>query len=99
MNPHKNLLVKSRLETVKGISINEISTSKQRIEFYRQTFNAAVESMEGAALHYVCLKEKIPFLQIRSVSNYIGERNKKKWNMKTSIENLNNELSRLLKIF
>ncbi len=40
--------------------------------------------------------EKIPFLQIRSVSNYIGERNKKKWNMKESIINLNNELTSLL---
>lgn len=99
MNPYKNLLKESKLPTVKGISINEISTSKQRIQFYGQTFNAAVESMEGAALHYVCLKEKIPFLQIRSVSNYIGERNKKKWDMKTSIENLNNELTRLLKTF
>jgi futalosine hydrolase len=52
--------------------------------------------MEGAALHYVCLMEKIPFLQIRSISNYIGERNKKNWNMKESIINLNKELIRLL---
>ena len=55
-----------------------------------------VESMEGAALHYVCLKEKIPFLQIRSVSNYIGERNKKNWNMKESIANLNLELIKII---
>jgi futalosine hydrolase len=52
--------------------------------------------MEGAALHYVCLLEKIPFLQVRSISNYIGERNKKKWNIKESINNLNKELIRLL---
>jgi len=53
--------------------------------------------MEGAALHYVCLMEKIPFVQIRGISNYIAERNKKNWNMKESISNLNNELIRLLK--
>jgi len=40
--------------------------------------------------------EKIPFLQIRSISNYIGERNKKNWNMKQSILNLNNELIRFI---
>ena len=52
--------------------------------------------MEGAALHYVGLMEKIPFIQLRAVSNYTGERNKKKWKMKEAIVNLNNELIRLL---
>jgi len=90
------LLKKVRLKKVKGVSTNEITTSKQEVKFYKETFDPVVESMEGAALHYVCLMEKIPFLQIRSVSNYIGERNKKNWNMKESIINLNNELIRLL---
>ncbi len=92
------VLRKVRLKKVKGVSTNEITTSKQKIKFYKETFNPVVESMEGAALHYVCLMEKIPFLQIRSISNYIGERNKKNWNMKESITNLNNELIRLLDI-
>ncbi len=41
--------------------------------------------------------EKIPFIQIRSVSNYIAERNKKNWNMKESVINLNNELVSFVK--
>jgi futalosine hydrolase len=53
--------------------------------------------MEGSALHYVCLMENIPFIQLRSISNYIGERNKKKWDMQDSIKNLNNELVKLVK--
>ena len=61
-------------------------------------FEPVTESMEGAALHYVCLMENIPFVQIRSISNYIGERNKKKWNMMDSINNLNIELIKLLKM-
>ena len=47
--------------------------------------------MEGAALHYTCLMEKIPFIQLRSISNYIAERDKTKWDMKRSIINLNND--------
>jgi futalosine hydrolase len=89
-------LKKVKLKKVKGITINEITTSKQKIGFYQDSFEPVVESMEGAALHYVCLLEKIPFLQVRSISNYIGERNKKKWNIKESINNLNKELIRLL---
>lgn len=87
---------KTKLKKVKGISVNQITSSKQMINFYRENFNPVVESMEGAALHYVCLSEKIPFIQLRSISNYIGERNKKNWNMKDSILNLNKELLRLL---
>lgn len=90
------MLKKIKLKKVKGISVNEITTSAQKVKFYRYTFDPVTESMEGAALHYVCLMEKIPFIQLRAVSNYIAERNKKNWNMKESIINLNNELIRLL---
>ena len=96
INPHTTLLKQSKLKKVKGISVNQISTSKQMIQFYKETFNPVTESMEGAALHYTCLKQNIPFIQLRSISNYIGERNKKKWNMQDSIINLNNELIKLI---
>lgn len=92
-----DVLKKVKLKKVKGITTNEITTAKQRIKLYQDNFNPVVESLEGAALHYVGLMEKIQFLQIRSVSNYIGERNKRNWNMKDSIGNLNKELIRLLK--
>ncbi len=96
VNPHLALAGKSRLKAVKAISVNQITTSKEMTRFYKKEFQPVIESMEGAALHYVCLMEKIPFLQIRSISNYIGERNKKKWNMKESIFNLNKEIIHLL---
>lgn len=96
VNPNTALIKKSKLKAVKGISVNQISTDKRMIQFYRDHFDPVTESMEGAALHYVCLLENIPFLQIRSISNYIGERNKKNWNMQDSIVNLNHELVRLL---
>lgn len=91
-----DLLKKVKLKKVTGVSVNEITTSKQKVKFYKEMFSPVVESMEGAALHYVCLMERIPFLQIRSVSNYIAERNKKNWNMKESISNLNKELLRIV---
>ncbi len=91
------ILKKVKLKKVRGITINEITTSRQKIKLYKDLFDPAVESMEGAALHYVCLMEKIPFLQLRGISNYIGERNKKNWQMKESVGNLNRELIRLLK--
>jgi futalosine hydrolase len=96
INTNKEVLKKTKLKTIKGISVNQISTSKQMIKFYRDVFDPVTESMEGAALHYVCLMENVPFVQIRSISNYIGERNKKKWDMMDSIMNLNDSLMRII---
>jgi len=95
INPHKDLIKKTKLKPVNAVSVNNITTSNQIISLYREKFKPAIESMEGAALHYICLLEKIPFLQIRSISNYIGERDKKKWKMKESIINLNKEIINL----
>jgi len=53
--------------------------------------------MEGAALHYVCLLERIPFLQIRSISNETGVRDKARWKMKEALTDLNATLISLIK--
>lgn len=95
-NPNTGLLKFSGLKIIKGISVNQISTSKKIIDFYKERFDPVTESMEGAALHYVCLMEKIPFIQIRSISNYIGERNKKNWDLNKSVKNLNKALTKLI---
>ena len=87
---------KTDLSAVKAITVNKISDSALQRNQFVNNFNAAIETMEGAALHYVCLQEKIPFLQLRSISNYVGERDKTKWMMKEAIENLNNELQILI---
>lgn len=82
----------SPAKTVKGITVNKITDNEMQIAQQRAMYNAAVESMEGAALHYVCLQLHIPFLQIRSISNRVGERDKSNWEMKKAIKNLNTEL-------
>ncbi|MBM3413462.1 MAG: futalosine hydrolase [Bacteroidetes bacterium] len=95
VNPH-SIVKKLRLPKVTGISVNEITTQPQKVRFYKKQFNPIIESMEGAALHYIALQEKIPFLQLRSSSNYIAERNKKNWNMPAAIASLNQSLLTLL---
>lgn len=51
-----------------------------------------VESMEGAAFLHGCLFMKLPCAQIRSISNYVEERDKSRWNVKLALENLNKTL-------
>ncbi len=97
VNPHKPLCNKVKLKLVRGVSVNEITTDSKRIQQLMEKYNAIIESMEGAAFHYVCLQENIPFIQLRAVSNFVGERDKSKWLLKEAIENLNMELINLLR--
>ena len=95
-NPYIELQKQSDLPRVDAVSVNEVTTNAARIQYYQNTLGVAVESMEGAAFHYVCLMENIPFLQLRTLSNFIGERNKAKWKLKDSIHCLNKELQRII---
>ena len=82
----------SQLPEVTALTVNEITTRPERIAQLKYLYNPTIESMEGAALHYVCNDLNIPYLQIRGLSNYIGERDKSKWLIKEAVENANKVL-------
>lgn len=84
------------LDKVNAVTVNMINDRKKQIKHLKNNFAVDIESMEGAAFHYVCLQQNIPFLQIRSISNKVGERDKKKWKIKEAVENLNSELQKLV---
>jgi futalosine hydrolase len=84
------------LPMVKAVTVSEITTRTSRISQLQQKYQPCVESMEGAAFHYIALMEKIPFLQLRSISNSVGERDKSKWKMKEAIHNLNAQVIEVL---
>jgi len=84
------------LPVVNGVTVNEISTNLERIRYYKENLNAQIETLEGAALHFVGLMEGVNFLQVRAISNYIGERDKTKWQLNEAIENLNSELQKII---
>lgn len=99
LTANEEILSRTGLLIADGISVNEISTSIKRREYYSNELGAAVESMEGAALHFIGLMENIPFLQLRGISNTVGERDKSNWVMTEAIYNLNEELKRQIQIF
>lgn len=84
------------LKTVKGVTVNKVTDDIAQKQQLITAFNPQIETMEGAALHYVCLLEEVPFVQVRSISNYVGERDKRKWKIKEAFENLNTELVTLI---
>ncbi len=86
-----------KIKQVKGISVNTTSGNKNEIIQLQKKYNADIESMEGAAVFYVCHKENIPVLEIRSISNYVEERDKSKWNIPLAIKKLEEFLILFLK--
>jgi len=91
------ILQQSTLEVVKAVTINKVTDKGNIKQQLIDSFNPDIETMEGAALHYVCLHQNIPFIQLRAISNYVGERDKTKWKIDLAISNLHNELIKLLK--
>jgi futalosine hydrolase len=89
-NPYRRLLEWTGLPVADGITVNTIISADSPV--FQRNQIPFVESMEGTALHYVCLMEKIPFLQIRSVSNVLGDRDKNRWKLKEAVESLHESL-------
>jgi futalosine hydrolase len=96
VNNEVELLQRYNLPLVKAVTINEITTRPTRIQQLQQKYQPVVESMEGAAFHYIALMEKIPYIQLRTVSNMVGERDKSKWKMKEAIAVLNEQLIKIV---
>jgi futalosine hydrolase len=92
VNKNKVWLQRTNLPQVNAITVNQIITNKALLQKIATKYKPTIESMEGAALHYVCIQHNVPFVQIRGISNYVGERNKSKWKIKEAIRNSNQVL-------
>lgn len=86
-----------QLPGAEGISVNHISGDPS----WRNRFQIApeaivTESMEGAAFHYACITAHVPFIQLRSISNWVEPRDKSRWQIGIALENLNKTAIALL---
>lgn len=85
---------------VAGISVNQVTGSAGSIARLVKRFpEAQVESMEGTAFFYACLRNGVEPLQLRAISNYVEPRNRDNWKMKEAIAALNGQLQGLLGAF
>jgi len=89
-------LLAGLLKSVKAVTVNTAAGSAETIQKMSKKFNPDIETMEGATFFYICYREKIPFMAIRSISNKIEPRNKKKWDIPLAINNLSERLKDFL---
>lgn len=84
------------LKKVKGITCSTAHGDLSTIRNIKDKFRPDIETMEGAAVMYVCASEKIPCLQIRAISNKVEARNKAIWNIEGALQNLEKVIVDLL---
>ena len=84
----ENNLIKD-LPIVKGITVNTVHGNTKSIQQTLERFSVKTETMEGAVVFYAAEQLNIPVLQIRSISNYITQRNKADWRIELALKNLN----------
>jgi futalosine hydrolase len=101
--PFENGIIKNNgfdfiagLPQVRGITSNKSNGRSESINELTKKFNPQVESMEGAAVFYVCRKVGLPFLEIRAISNYIESRDLSKWDIPLALENLKTSVLKVL---
>lgn len=93
----ENPLIKN-LYPVKGITVNTVHGNHNNIERTLTRLTVKTESMEGAAVFYAGEQLNIPVIQVRSISNYIEQRNKDNWKIGLAIKNLNEWLISYLNV-
>jgi futalosine hydrolase len=84
------------LPKVRGITTNISHSRDSTISKIKSQFSSSVESMEGAAVFYVCRYLGVPCVQIRAISNRVAPRENAGWNIPLALENLKESLERIL---
>jgi futalosine hydrolase len=81
------------LSTTSGMTSFYAHGHAASIELLAKSPTGQIENMEGAPFFYISLVRKIPFLSIRSISNYVEPRNRAAWKIRESIYQLNDTLT------
>ena len=78
------------------VTLSAVSGSPARARLLFNRYRALCENMEGGAVAQVCLRYQVPFLEIRGLSNWAGDRKKGNWQLSKALNNCQRALLYLL---
>lgn len=81
---------------VRGTTVSTISGTDAIASAYAARTHAATESMEGAAVARVCEAFGVPWVQVRSISNRVGDRARGGWDLSLAKARLHEAVRLLL---
>ncbi|MEA1968819.1 MAG: futalosine hydrolase [Thermodesulfobacteriota bacterium] len=74
---------KKKCQVIKGpfITVSAITSTQKKADKLFSLFSPCMEAMEGSAAAHVTALYKTDFLEIRAGSNYVGKRDKNRWDI------------------
>ncbi len=84
------------LPRVRSITVNRVLSESHSIAWARDRYSPSLVNMEGAAFFYVALLHQVPFLELRSVSDMVGPRDKSTWRIAEAVDALDSILTRVV---
>ncbi len=98
-NPYLSAFDPLKLPSKNSVTIQQRNTSSAVLERLLTTYQAQISSMEGFAVHYFGYLYKIPFVQIRAISNDVADINLNPIHIKHSLDQLKTTLHQLISIY
>lgn len=86
--PPLNLAALGHFPAVRAITVNRVLGSTRSIDQIVRRYAPDVVSMEGAAFFYACLSAGVPFVALRSISDFVTPRDKSAWDIPGAIASL-----------
>jgi len=93
------LKIPSSFHFKKGLFLTVSSTTKDknRLKELKNLYPQAIcENMEGASVVQICKIYSVPCIEIRGISNIVGEYNKKNWNIELAVKNCKSFIKELI---
>lgn len=69
-----------------AVTVSQVSGRREEAETLAGRWDALIESMEGAAAAHICALYRVPFLEVRAVSNLVGDRDRAAWDIPGAAE-------------
>ena len=82
-----NVFSDYQIKTGPFITVSTITTTDTRANVLFNKFSPCMEQMEGSAAAHIAIFYNIPFIEIRSASNFAGKRDPGSWNLDLAFKN------------
>jgi futalosine hydrolase len=92
----QRVVLAPRIHVGPFVTVSAVSGSAARARLLSNRYGALCENMEGGAVAQVCLRYRVPFMEIRGLSNRAGDRGKKRWQLTKAVNNCQRALLFLL---
>ncbi|MBU0481989.1 MAG: futalosine hydrolase [Proteobacteria bacterium] len=67
------------------VTVSSVSATVKRGDYLQEKFSAICENMEGAAIARICNEFKLPYLEVRGISNMVVDREMQRWDVAGAI--------------